>query len=101
MGNNYIPYTRSIHCIMTGYYDYVLGLIPLALFGLTGGLVQTSLTLTQAVPIAAAVAAGIIGHAMFVRSPVNRGVRSGHPGASGFDGAESRQHQNVGVQNAD
>ncbi|WP_049984792.1 hypothetical protein [Halobellus rufus] len=56
---------------MTGYYDYVLGLIPLTLFGLTGGLVQTSLSLTQAVPIAAAVAAVIVGHALFVRAPVN------------------------------
>jgi len=93
MGNNYIPYTRSIYCIMTGYYDYVLGLIPLALFGLTGGLMQTSLSLTQAVPIAAAVAAGIIGHALFVRAPVSTGTRSG------FDGTDTRQ--NVRLQNAD
>ncbi|RLM88349.1 hypothetical protein D3D02_12320 [Halobellus sp. Atlit-38R] len=77
---------------MTGYYDYVLGLIPLALFGLTGGLMQTSLSLTQAVPIAAAVAAGIIGHALFVRAPVS-GARSS------FDGTDTRQ--NVRLQNAD
>ncbi|MFB6251848.1 MAG: hypothetical protein ABEI27_09250 [Halobellus sp.] len=78
---------------MTGYYDYVLGLIPLALFGLTAGLVQTSLSLTQAVPIAAAVAAGIVGHAMFVRAPVTRSS------LSNFDGVESRQ--NSSPQSAD
>ncbi|RLM53609.1 hypothetical protein DVK02_12210 [Halobellus sp. Atlit-31R] len=78
---------------MTGYYDYVLGLIPLVLFGMTGGLMQTSLTLTQAVPIAAAVAAGVVGHALFVRAPVSSGARSG------FEGTETRQ--NVPMQNAD
>jgi hypothetical protein len=65
---------------MTGYYDYVLGLIPLTLFGLTGGLAGVGLTLTQAVPIAAAVAAGIVAHALFVRSPVAAGTRSGQAG---------------------
>ena len=54
---------------MPGYYDYVLGLIPLTLFGFTGGLMQTSLALTQALPVAAAVTIGIIGHALFVRPP--------------------------------
>jgi hypothetical protein len=53
---------------------------------------QTSLSLTQAVPIAAAVAAGIIGHALFVRAPVS-GARSS------FDGTDTRQ--NVRLQNAD
>ena len=78
---------------MTGYYDYVLGLIPLALIGLTGGLAQTSLSLTQAVPIAAAVAAGIIGHAMFVRTPVT------HSSLPNLDAGETPQ--NPGVQSAD
>lgn len=64
---------------MTGYYDYVLGLIPLTLFGLTGGLMQTSLSLTQALPIAAAVTLGIIAHALFVRPPI--GSRDGHTGS--------------------
>lgn len=56
---------------MTGYYDYVLGLIPLALFGLTGTLYVAGLGVTQAVPIAAGVAAGIVGHALFVNGPVS------------------------------
>ncbi|MFC6873104.1 hypothetical protein [Halobellus marinus] len=55
---------------MPGYYDYVLGLIPLTLFGMTGSLTWVGLSLTAALPIAAAVALGIIGHAMFVRAPV-------------------------------
>lgn len=58
-------------CIMTGYYDYVLGLIPLALFGLTGTLYVAGLGVTQAVPIAAGVAASIVGHALFVNGPVS------------------------------
>ena len=62
---------------MTGYYDYVLGLIPLALFGLTGTLSVVGLGLTQAVPIAAGVAACIVGHALFVNGPVT--ARAGRP----------------------
>ncbi|ERG96867.1 hypothetical protein [Haloquadratum walsbyi] len=56
---------------MTEYYDYVLGLIPLALFGLSGGLIEFGLTLPQAVPLAAGVAAGIVGHALFINGPVS------------------------------
>jgi hypothetical protein len=55
---------------MTGYYDYVLGLIPVALLGLTGTLTTAGFGLTQAVPIAAGVAACIVGHALFVNGPV-------------------------------
>ena len=56
---------------MTEYYDYVLCLIPLALFGLSGGLIEFGLTLPQAVPLAAGVAAGIVGHALFINGPVS------------------------------
>ena len=55
---------------MTGYYDLVLGLIPLALVGITGTLTVAGLSLTTAVPLAATVAVGLIGHAMFVNGPV-------------------------------
>lgn len=58
-------------CLMTGYYDYVLGLIPAALLGLTGTLTVAGFGLTQAVPIAAGVSACIIGHALFVNGPVS------------------------------
>lgn len=56
---------------MTGYYDIVLGLIPLALAGITGVLVFAGFDLTTAIPMASLVAVGLIGHAMFVRTPVD------------------------------
>lgn len=54
---------------MAQYYDLVLGLIPLALGGITAALVAVGVSMTVAVPLAAAVAVAIIGHGMFVRSP--------------------------------
>ncbi|TYT61843.1 hypothetical protein [Natrialba swarupiae] len=56
---------------MTGYYDIVLGLIPVALLGITASLSLVGLSLTAAVPIGAFVAMGIIGHAMFVNTPAD------------------------------
>jgi len=41
---------------MTGYYDIVLGLIPLALAGITGVLVLAGFALTTAIPLASVVA---------------------------------------------
>jgi len=54
---------------MTGYYDLVLGLIPLSLAGITGVLTVAGLDLTVAVPMASVVAVGLVGHAMFVNAP--------------------------------
>ena len=56
---------------MTGYYDIVLGLIPLALATITAALTVAGVSLTTAVPLASLVAVGLIGHAMFVRAPVD------------------------------
>jgi len=57
---------------MTGYYDIVLGLIPLALVGITAVLVVVGdFGLTTAIPLASVVSVGLIGHAMFVRAPVD------------------------------
>lgn len=56
---------------MTDYYDLVLGLIPLALVSITGALTLAGAALTVAVPVASAVAVGLMGHAMFVRAPVD------------------------------
>jgi hypothetical protein len=56
---------------MTGYYDLILGLIPLAMVGITGGLLVAGFELTTAIPIASVVAVALIGHAMFIRSPVD------------------------------
>lgn len=54
---------------MTGYYDVVLGLIPLTLAGITGTLAFAGLGLTVAVTVGALVAVLVMGHAMFVRGP--------------------------------
>lgn len=55
---------------MTGYYDYVLGLIPAALIGVTAVLNLVGLSLTAALPGGALAAGIIMSHAMFVRNPV-------------------------------
>ncbi|WP_137285163.1 hypothetical protein [Halorussus salinisoli] len=53
------------------YYDLILGLIPLALLGLTALFTSFGFGLTTAVPVAGTVSVGMIGHAMFVRTPTN------------------------------
>lgn len=55
---------------MIGYYDAVLGLVPVSLLGVTGGLYGAGLDLAVAVPVAAATAALVIGHGLFVNAPV-------------------------------
>ncbi|SIR86858.1 hypothetical protein SAMN05421858_4189 [Haladaptatus litoreus] len=55
---------------MTGYYDLILGLIPLALIGVTGIVSAAGLSLTAAVPVGATVSVLLIGHALFVNGPV-------------------------------
>ncbi|WP_323174031.1 hypothetical protein [Natrialba sp. PRR66] len=66
---------------MTGYYDLVLGLIPVALLGITAALTAVGLSLIAAVPIGAFVAMAIIGHAMFINTPadVSDEARSAKP----------------------
>ena len=56
---------------MTGYYDIILGLIPLAMAGITATLFAVGFALTTAIPMASVVTVGLIGHAMFVRAPVD------------------------------
>ena len=55
---------------MASYYDFVLALIPLSLLGVSGFFTGVGLDLTLAVPLGATVAAAFIGHAMFVRAPI-------------------------------
>jgi hypothetical protein len=71
MKKNYMPIAHTIRYLMTGYYDAILGLIPMALFGITGVLTLAGIELTTAVPIGATVSVALIGHAMFVRAPVD------------------------------
>ena len=54
---------------MSRYYDYVLGLIPTALIGVTVFLSAVGVSWHAAVPAGAAVAIGVMAHAMFVRAP--------------------------------
>ncbi|WP_313695663.1 hypothetical protein [Halorarum halobium] len=54
---------------MTGYHDYVLGLIPAALLGVTAVLAMGGLSVQAAVPVGGGVSALLIAHAMFVRGP--------------------------------
>lgn len=61
---------------MTGYYDYVLGLIPVSLLGISALLVAIGIPTTYAVPGGAVVAGGIIAHAMFVRQPIDRPAKA-------------------------
>ena len=56
---------------MTGYYDLILGLIPLSLIGVTAALSVVGFSITAAVPLAASIPVALIGHALFVNSPVD------------------------------
>lgn len=71
MGNTYTVIPHSIEYIMAGYYDIVLGLIPVALLGITAALTFVGLSVTTAIPAGAFVAMALIGHAMFVNAPVD------------------------------
>ncbi|WP_424013352.1 hypothetical protein ACOZ35_09380 [Halorubrum xinjiangense] len=62
---------------MTGYYDYVLGLIPVALIGVTASLTLVGLSVTSALPFGAVAAGTVMAHAMFVRNPVASGASTG------------------------
>lgn len=55
---------------MTGYYDLVLVLIPVALLGIGGTLLAAGVPQPIAVSLAGAASVGMIGHAIFVNGPV-------------------------------
>lgn len=56
---------------MTGYYDYVLGLIPATLFAVTIVLSVFGVPLTTAVPVGGGASALLVGHALFINGPVD------------------------------
>lgn len=70
MAKNYIPIPHINLVQMSRYYDIILGLIPIALFGITGALVASGYGVTTAAPVGATVSMALMGHAMFVRAPV-------------------------------
>ncbi|MEZ3115538.1 hypothetical protein RYH80_06360 [Halobaculum sp. MBLA0147] len=55
---------------MTGYHDYVLGLVPALLIGPLAAVPLVGLSVEVAVAVGGAAAALVVGHAMFVRGPV-------------------------------
>ncbi|WP_119813847.1 hypothetical protein [Halalkaliarchaeum desulfuricum] len=54
---------------MTGYYDHVLGLIPVSLIGITGILSAYGLPLSAAVFVGALPSLAFMLHALFVAAP--------------------------------
>lgn len=54
---------------MAGYYDFVLGFIPLALGGGSAALTVAGVSLTTAIIVASLLSVLAIGHGMFVRTP--------------------------------
>ena len=73
---------------MVGYYDIVLGLIPVTLVGLTALLVGGGLPLWLSVPLSSTVAVGLIGHAMFVNGPAVPERAADVPASSGHRPAD-------------
>ncbi|AGN02856.1 hypothetical protein L593_14600 [Salinarchaeum sp. Harcht-Bsk1] len=55
---------------MTGYYDLILALIPIALLGIGGALLVAGVPQSVAVSLAGTTAFGMMGHAIFVNGPV-------------------------------
>lgn len=68
--NTYRVARTIIEYIMTGYYDIVLALIPIALLGIGGALLVAGVPQAIAVSLAGTIAVGMIGHAIFVNGPV-------------------------------
>ena len=65
---------------MIGYYDLVLGLVPASLLGISGTLYGAGVDLAIAVPVAAAVAAAVIAHGLFINGPVDERPAPDVPG---------------------
>jgi len=59
---------------MTSYYDYVLGLVPVTLVGITAVLDAAGFDHLLAVSVGAGAAALVVGHALFVNGPVPAAV---------------------------
>lgn len=59
---------------MIGYYDYVLGLIPAGLIGVSGSLNAAGVSSTVAIPAGAIAALVPMCHALFVRGPSSDAV---------------------------
>lgn len=81
---------------MPHYYDLVLALIPVSLAGVAGLLVTVGLPMSTAIPLGAPIPIALIGHALFVNSPIDRA----HDPARKSTGSGSRNGSGPGF-NAD
>jgi len=70
------------------YYDLVLGLIPVVLGGVGALLVAVGVAFTTAIALASVLAVGLIGHAMFIRAPVEAGTGETSGGDASFQSAD-------------
>lgn len=59
---------------MTGYYDLILGLIPVSFLGTIALLYVAGISLMSALPVAGFIAVALVGHALFVNGPVDEPV---------------------------
>jgi hypothetical protein len=64
---------------MADYYDLVLGAIPLTVASIAGSLLVVGVAAALAVAVASTAAAGLVGHAMFVRTPGSAAVEQSTP----------------------
>lgn len=71
---------------MAGYYDFVLGLIPLALGGGSVALTVAGIDVSSAIIGGSLVAVALIGHGMFVRTPgADSRTAAPHPAGDGTE----------------
>jgi len=56
---------------MPGYYDYILALIPASFLAITATLTSAGVPLTIAVGAGSVSSVGLVGHALFIRSPTS------------------------------
>lgn len=76
---------------MTGYYDLVLALIPMALLGVGGVLLLAGVPQPIAVSLAGTTAIGMIGHAIFVNGPVASTTAAAHDDSHAGNAASAVQ----------
>lgn len=76
MGNTYITIVHLVHCAMVEYYDYILGLIPLTIVGVTGLLSLAGIATSLAIFVGGGLTLPLVGHALFVRAPAQRPAQS-------------------------
>lgn len=76
---------------MTGYHDYVLGLIPALVLGPIALSSFVGVPVRVAVGVGGAAAALLVGHAMFVRGPVTRVAADDGVTQAGVDSVVSEE----------